>query len=73
MFSHLWNGQNTYMDGITEEKECIYKCSKNTFSLPLLQHQIILEGIDNDTEHYQFQEIHRIYFLASYYLVRSHV
>lgn len=25
---------------------------------------IILEGINNDTEHYQFQEIYKIYFLA---------
>ena len=72
MSSHLWNGQITYTDGIIEEKQCIYNCSKNTLFPPYTSTSNYSEGIDNDIGHYQLQEIYRIYFLASHYLVRSH-
>lgn len=52
------------MDVIVDEKQLFTSAQKILFSLPLLQHQLISESIDNDTENYQLQEIYRIHFLA---------
>lgn len=58
---------------LSKKSNVFTSARKIPLDLPPLQHQIILEGLDNDTAHYQFQEIYRICFLAWHNLVWNHI